>query len=128
MVNQSLCNFGYSLIKEDLKRLKKYTSLIDDLEKSFLIVNKPWVEYHAIIDENRKIYQDGDNIICYKRRVPITSYGLSPSSGMRLIYSIVKGAHFVPLLLFVASEEPKYPLRICKAIIKDRVGSFKLDS
>ena len=126
MTNQSLCSFGYSLIEEDLKRLKKYTSLVDDLEKLFLIINKPWTEYHTIIDENRKIYQDGNSIVCYKRRGPITSHGLSPSNGIRLIYAIVKGAHFVPLLLFVASEEPKYPLRTCKAIIKDRVKNLKI--
>lgn len=128
MANQPLRNFGHLLIEEDLKRLKKYTGLVNDLEKLFLVVNGPWVEYHAIIDENRKIYQDGNSIVCYKRRGPVTSHGLSPSSGIRLIYAIVKEAYFVPLLLFAASEESKYPLSICKAIIKDRVKNLKLDS
>ena len=126
MANAPLYNFGYSLIEEDLKRIRKYSGLVDDLNKLFLIVNKPWTEYGAIIDENRKIYQDGNKIICYKRRGPITSCGLTPSGGIRLIYALVNKTHFVPLLLFVASEEPKYPLRICKVIIKNRVKALKI--
>jgi len=123
MSNTSLVNFGYAIIETDLKRLKNYKSLKEDLDKIFSIVNKPWMEFGKIIDEQRMIYQETD-IICYKRRGPVSSHGLSPASGIRLIYAIVKKSTFIPLLLFLASEEAKYPLRICKDIVKKRICDF----
>lgn len=125
MQNVPLKNFGYIVIQQDLKRLKKYTSLEEDLDKFFKRVNKPWIENGAIIDSTRLIYAE-DDISFYKGRCPVLSHNLSPSEGVRVIYTIIKRQVFVPFLLFSAKEETNYPLRICKAIIKERLRDYPL--
>ncbi len=121
MPHSDLENFGFELVADDLKRLRRHQSLREDLEKVFKIINGAWVEHGICMDETRKIYQ-GDGLICYKHRVPITGSQLGPANGARLIYAIVEKKKFVPLLTFIAAEESKFPLRICKAIIKKRIN------
>lgn len=125
MANPRLINFGYAVIQEDLKRLKKIESLTKDLDTAFNITNEAWIEHGVCIDANRHIYSDGE-IHCYKKRIPITSTNTSPAHGLRLIYALVKKIHFVPLLLFSAKEEGFYTLKTNKNIIKNRIKEHKV--
>jgi hypothetical protein len=83
MANPELINFGYAIVQEDFKRLKRIDSLEEDIDTAFKITNEAWMEHGVCIDENRHIYSDGE-IRCYKKRIPITSTSTSPAHGLRL--------------------------------------------
>ena len=118
-----LIHHGNGFIQDDLRRLRKYVSLLQDLNDVFTIVNNAWVREGALIDKPRLIYQEGE-IICLKRRGRVSCFDLTPSEGIRVIYAVIEKKTFVPLLVFSAKEEPKYPLQVCKRVIKERIKNL----
>lgn len=119
----SFQKLGNDIIQEDLKRLKSYRSLEQDIDIIFQEVNNAWIRYGMLRDEKDLIYKSSEEkLLFFKRRSPISSHNLSKKSGARLIYCIIKKEKYLPFLLFAAKEEPKYPLAECKRIIKKRIG------
>ena len=105
-------------IKNDLKRLKSWTSLAKDIYGCYKIVNGAVKEIGFPPTVNSlgglitEIKCSHGTLLCYKDRFPITNPCLTPSEGGRIIFAIIKEQRiFIPLLVYAAKEE-KGPYKI----------------
>lgn len=113
MQNKSLkYDDSLTFIKRDLKRLKKWKSIEDDVYACYKIINgmicetryPPTFDFCGGLIFERKCFYG--TLLCYKDRIAIKEPPLSPSEGARLIFAIIKEpAVFIPLILFKVSEE-----------------------
>jgi len=95
-----------------VKECKKYkkTSMEKDVKNALDIVCCRFLEHGIVCDEKDFIYEKkhlSRSIKFYKRRVPISSLGLSKSNGGRLIYGIIDDQKIYPFLFFLAADEGK---------------------
>ncbi|MDA3802494.1 MAG: hypothetical protein PF488_01175 [Patescibacteria group bacterium] len=116
MSNNELEYFGSELIKKDLKRLKKWSSLEKDIKNILKIING------QLTDEiyrcpQKAIFEDfiteknieGEIVGFFKKRIPITSCKIGPSAGARLLFGVIKSSNkFIPILLYGAFEEKSF--------------------
>ena len=112
MQGRQLKYVGNAFIEHDLRRLKKLTSLSDDLHSVYEIISglveelqwpPPYSFCGGLIAE---IEIDGERYLCFKDRVPIKNPSMSPSNGCRLVYALGVSTHtFIPLLVYSAKEE-----------------------
>ncbi len=128
-------------MKRDLKRLKRFKSLKEDIYDCYKIVDglakeslypPPISAFGGLIT---KLECSLGTLLCFKDRVPITNPPLSSSKGARLIYAIIKEYKlFIPLLVFSANEEGEFyeinrkKIRLTKSgfgnIIREKIESI----
>lgn len=124
VAKRSLVFLGVELIEEDLRRLKKLSSLENDIREYFPLVRGSFESYGFCRDKNDFIFGVEGLLDCYKTRLRITDPFLSPSKGCRLFYIVTTGSHFVPILVYRASEESSYPISASRRIIKERIDRW----
>jgi len=124
MSERFLKNTGTTYINKDLKRLKKWKSLSEDIVNFYNVFDGACIE-EGLENVCRMRTHCGDfiaslayfdeseeSIWIYKVRVPITKPPLSKKYGARLVYGIVPSySIFVPLLVYSPSEKGQdYPI------------------
>jgi len=116
MSEEPLEYVGTHYIKRDLRRLKKWPSLEQDIINHYKMImgkltddllssvfNFPFGDFVTEVKIEEEI------IHFYKVYIAISSPRLSSRNGARLIYGIIrKNKKFVPILVFGAFEEGKY--------------------
>jgi hypothetical protein len=115
------------LITQDLRRLKKWRSLEDDVKNHY----KMWagrlsdeilrsVFNYPLCEHITKKVSGGEEINFYKMRVGISNPRISSSGGCRLVFGILlRSKKFIPVLLYAACEEGKfYPINGKKICLK----------
>ena len=130
---------NFSLIKSDLKRLKKFKSLESDVDKALRVAKGKIIEmrhWPPPIQLDRGLItsvKTGATVIyCFKRNVPVISAGLYGNNGCRLIYGVdEKNFSLFSILVYAAKEEgesyaidnKKFHLKLegIKAIIKTKL-------
>lgn len=127
VAKRSLVFLGVELIEEDLRRLKKLSSLENDIREYFPLVRGSFESYGFCRDKNDFIFGVDGLLDCYKTRLRITDPFLPPAKGCRLFYLVTTESHFVPILVYRASEESDYPISVSRRIVKERINSW-LDS
>ncbi len=116
-----LTDTGLDLIKRDLKRLKKYRSLKNDLENYFKIHDDSWKKYRSL----SCMKASGKNYIICKQRIGIKNPKLSPSEGGRLWFVVdTSNGNYYRCLLYLAREEPSYPKSKCFKIVHSLIESL----
>lgn len=117
-MSDSLPYEDLGLIKKDLKKLKKWSSLEKDI-KSVVQIMIGYLDDNMLSPSNcieRTIFGDlittnliNDNrVFIFKKRIPITKPKISPRAGARLVYAFVKTSKkFIPLLVFPSKNEGK---------------------
>ena len=99
---------GSIFIKNDLKRLKKWKSLKDDVYNCYKIIAGGLCEQNWPPPYNfgGGLITETSEFLCFKERQAITNPFLSPSEGARIIYGLTKKSKvFLPLIVFGACEE-----------------------
>ncbi len=106
------------LIKKDLKKLKKWISLEEDI-KIIIKIAIGYLNDNVLSSANcapRTIFGDfisinyinSEKIFTFKKRVAITNPRIVPKSGARLVYAFMETPKkFFPLLIFPAKNEGK---------------------
>lgn len=107
-----------TFIKNDLRRLKSWPSLANDIYGCYKVVNGILKEIvfpptvNSLGGLITEIKCSRGTLLCYKDRLPITNPCLTPSEGGRIIFAIIKEQRiFIPLLVYAAKEE-KGPYKI----------------
>lgn len=114
-----LQDFGFLLIKDDIKRLKGIRSLENDLN-AFFIKHKNTIKDFGKL--SCEITQTPLYIIC-KERIPFTNPKTEPSKGGRLWFAIMKNnSKYIRCLLYMAKEESSYSKSYC---FKEVYGRLK---
>ncbi|MCH7492510.1 hypothetical protein IID19_02845 [Patescibacteria group bacterium] len=106
---------GDIYIRKDLKKIKKFVSLGEDIKNKLKIIHDDVLDSHVgsvssfpYSDFIAKSIYKGEEVCFYKTRVPIKSAGLSARKGCRLLFGFVKsGLAFVPILVFRVDQEGK---------------------
>lgn len=124
VAKRSLVFLGVELIEEDLRRLKKLSSLETDIHEYFPLVKGSFENYGFCRDRNDFIFGVDGFLDCYKTRLRITDPFSPPSKGCRLFYLVTIESHFVPVLVYRASEERNYPISVSRRIIKERIDNW----
>ena len=106
---------GNHFIKNDLKRLKRWSSLEEDVLNFFKILSgglseTKWPPPNSfgggLITKKQSAEE---TILFFKDRQGITDPRTNPAQGARIVYGLVKEQRvFIPFLVFSASEEGKY--------------------
>jgi len=103
---------GNILIEDDLKRLKRWSSLETDVHNCYKIIAGSLNEtrwppsYNFCGGLITKIVHSEKTLLCFKERQAITEPQMTPEEGARIIYAlVVEIKKFIPLLVFSASEE-----------------------
>lgn len=116
-----LIDTGFELIKRDLKRLKKCTSLEDDLKNYFDIHNQNWKQFGTL----SCIKASGKNYHIGKQRIAIKNPKKSPSEGGRLWFAISRTTgEYYRCLVYLAVEEDSYPKSTCFDIVNSQIESL----
>ena len=118
MSDEILEYVGTDFIKGDLKRLKKWPTLEQDIYNHYkILMGKltdallPSVFTSPLGDFITKKKVKNITIDFYKIKVGISSPKTSPSNGARLIHGVIRDAKkFVPILVYGAFEEGRYYL------------------
>ena len=110
-------DFGNILIQEDLKRLKKFISLPEDLDIYFDYHSR---QYKTCGQLSCKTAHESEYIIC-KERIGIVSPFRSPSKGGRLWFVVTKGELYIRCLLYLAEEEDFYTSSNNLIILRERL-------
>jgi hypothetical protein len=116
MPNEILDYTGTAFIKCDLKRLKKWNTLEQDIHNHYKIIIGKLTD--ALLSSvfssplgdfitEKKLGEATVNF--YKIRVAISSPKTPPSAGARLIHGVIKESkRFIPILVYGAFEEGSY--------------------
>lgn len=123
MEGRNLKHYGNSLIEHDIRRLKRFKSLIKDLEIYFGAHSNQYGELGRLSCQiaNRPGY-----IVC-KDRIKITTPITPPSKGGRLWFVISSSGYYIPCLLYAAVEEKNYKTSICFKTVTDRLKGILRD-
>lgn len=113
MSDEILDYIGTGLIKNDLRRLKKWSSLEQDIYSNYkILMGKltdgllPSIFTSPLGDFITEVKTESTTIHFYKIRVGISSPKLSPSNGARLIHGVIREQRkFIPILVYGAFEE-----------------------
>ncbi len=134
MSGEILDYVGTAFIKNDLRRLKKWSSLEQDIYNNYkILIGKltdgllPSIFTSPLGDFITEKKTESTTIYFYKIRVGISSPKLSPSNGARLIYGVIwEQRKFVPILVYGAFEEGKYYSINNKKLILRKSGLIKI--
>lgn len=127
MSDEVLEYVGTDFIKNDLRRLKKWSSLEQDIYNNYkILMGKltdgllPSIFTSPLGDFITEVKIENTTIHFYKIKVGISSPKLSPNSGARLIYGVIREQRkFIPILVYGAFEEGKsYPINNRKLILR----------
>lgn len=115
--NEALNYAGTDFIKGDLRRLKRLSSLEEDIFNNYRIIMGKLTDGLLPSSLFNCLFGDcltqktvnAETIEFYKIRVGITNPKMSPSCGVRLVYGVVRSKKsFVPILVYAACEEGRY--------------------
>jgi len=113
-----LIDKGFGLIEDDLKRLRKYKSLKEDLGKYFKIHDDQWKQGGQVSGTKAS----GKNYIIGKKRIGIKNPRLGAAKGGRLWFYInTKTGEYHRLLLYIAQEEKHYLKATCFKIVGQKI-------
>lgn len=121
-------------IEKDIKRLKKWTTLEDDILNHFkMFVGKltdsilesvyclPYCEHITT-----KSYQE-HTIYFHKMRIALSNPKLSPANGARLVFGVIRESRkFIPILVYGACEEGIYYNINSKKLPLQKSGLIKI--
>lgn len=116
MSNEVFDYSGTDFIKCDLKRLKKWDTLEQDIYNHYKIIIGKMTDallssvFSSPLGDLITEKKFGETTTqFYKIRVAISSPKTPPSAGARLIYGLIRGSKkFVPILVYGAFEEGSY--------------------
>jgi hypothetical protein len=116
MSDEILEYVGIDYIKNDLKRLRKWSSLEQDIYNNYRILMgkltdglSPSIFSCPLGDFITEKKIENITIHFYKIKVGISSPKLFPNNGARLIHGVIRGQRkFIPILVYGAFEERKY--------------------
>jgi len=134
MSDEILDYVGTAFIKNDLRRLRKWSSLEQDIYNNYkILMGKltdgllPSVFTSPLGDFITEVKTEKTTIHFYKIKVGISSPKLSPNNGARLIHGVIREKKkFVPILVYGAFEEGKYYLINNKKLPLRKSGLIKI--
>lgn len=134
MLGEILDYVGTGFIKNDLKRLRKWSSLEQDIYNNYKILMgkltdglSPSIFISPLGNHITEVKTENTTIHFYKIKVGISSPKLSPNSGARLIHGVVREQRkFIPILVYGAFEEGRYYRINNKKLLLQRSGLIKI--
>jgi hypothetical protein len=111
-----------SLIDSDIHRLRKLTSLVDDLDVRATADSNAFNEFGDLSGCLQRIGQ----YTVHKIRLTITNPKLQGKKGCRLWILVHKEKGvYIQCLLYSVGEEPTYPSGVCYEIINRRLQEWE---
>lgn len=134
MSGEILDYVGTAFIKNDLRRLKKWSSLEQDIYNNYrILMGKltdgllPSIFTSPLGDFITEVKTENTTIHFYKIKVAISSPKLSPNNGARLIHGVIREQRkFIPVLVYGAFEEGKYYLINNKKLLLRKSGLIRI--
>jgi len=134
MSGEILDYVGTDFIRSDLRRLKKWSSLEQDIYNNYrILMGKltdgllPSVFTSPLGDFITEVKTESTIIHFYKIKVGISSPKLSSNNGARLIHGVIREQRkFIPILVYGAFEEGRYYLINNKKLPLRKSGLIKI--